>query len=123
MRPAPPTSPSAISWRTRRRNVAVLPVLAALTASAMNSPPAAAQDEGAPRAGPTILLLNGLGVRAGDAGIGLNPLAWRLWRAGYDVYVDGPATGRSAGVVPDVIIGHSMGGVAGLRLAARSGHG
>lgn len=119
MRPGPPTSPPAVSRRTGRTSAVVLPLLVALAASAMSSPPAAAQDEGAPRAGPTILLLNGLGVRAGNAGIGLNPLARRLWSAGYDVYVDGHAMGRSAGVVPDIIIGHSMGGVAGLRLAAR----
>ncbi|MGA0562357.1 hypothetical protein ACO2RV_07910 [Ancylobacter sp. VNQ12] len=119
MRPAAPTSPPPLSKRIGRTNAGVLPLLAVLVASVVNGPPAAAQEEGAPRAGLTILLLNGLGVRAGNAGIGLNPLARRLWRAGYDVYVDSHAMGRSAGVVPDVIIGHSMGGVAGLRLAAR----
>lgn len=101
-----------------RTHSAVRSVLAALAATLLWNAPAAAQEPGTLPAGPTILLLNGLGVSTLNAGIGLNPLARRLRQEGYDAYVDSHAMTRSAGMVPDVIIGHSMGGVAALRYAA-----
>ncbi|PZQ79801.1 MAG: hypothetical protein DI549_18995 [Ancylobacter novellus] len=102
-----------------RAHTAVLAVLAALGAALLWTAPAAAQEPGTRPAGPSILLLNGLGVSTLNAGIGLNPLARRLWQDGYEVTVDSHTMVRSAGMAPDVIIGHSMGGVAALRYAAR----
>jgi len=70
------------------------------------------------------LLLEGLGVYVESRYIGVSTLARYLQQQGYQTRVDTHMMNRSRGLVPDVIIGHSMGGETALRYAgalARSG--
>lgn len=75
--------------------------------------PAAASSE----ARPTALLLDGLFIYVQQNYIGVSALAANVERLGYRVLVDNHLMTHTAGVEPDVIIGHSMGGSTALRYA------
>ncbi|MCK0197682.1 alpha/beta fold hydrolase [Ancylobacter sp. 6x-1] len=93
-----------------------LPSLCALIATAgflVTSLPAVAQDR------PTVLLLDGLGVYMENPYVGVSSLAGSLQRQGYRTVLDSHFMNRSAGEVPAVIIGHSMGGASALTFARR----
>lgn len=66
---------------------------------------------------PTALLLDGLFVYVQQNYIGVSSLAAHVERLGYRVLVDNHLMSRTAGVEPDVIIGHSLGGSMALRHA------
>lgn len=66
---------------------------------------------------PTALLLDGLFIYVQQNYIGVSSLAAHVERLGYRVHVDNHLMSRTAGVEPDVIIGHSMGGSTALRFA------
>jgi hypothetical protein len=66
---------------------------------------------------PTALLLDGLFIYVQQNYIGVSVLAANVERLGYRAVVDNHLMSRTAGVEPDVIIGHSMGGATALRYA------
>ena len=95
--------------------------LAVFTAVAMLTAPADAR-----AAKPTVLLLDGLGVYMENTYVGVSPLAAQLRRQGYRTVVDTHMMMKSGEEKPDIIIGHSMGGMAALRRAremTRAGEG
>lgn len=108
---------------TRLKIIAFLFIaLLGLATSAEAQSPAPA----APRAvePPLVLLLDGLGVYVESNYIGVSALAGPLRAQGFRTQVDTHFMGKTYGLVPDIIIGHSMGGVMALNYAnslARSG--
>lgn len=78
------------------------------------SPPAA--EVPAPKP-PLVLLLDGLGVYVESPYIGVSRLARPLQQQGFQTRTDSHLMYGTRGLVPDVIIGHSMGGEAALRYA------
>lgn len=68
---------------------------------------------------PTVLLLDGLGVYVESDYIGVSALARPLRQQGFRTLTDSHLMSRTQGVVPDVIIGHSMGGDTALRYARK----
>ncbi len=92
------------------------------TAAAQDAPPAAASSAAAP---PVALLLDGLGVYVESDYIGVSALTRPLARQGFQTRTDSHLMMKTKGIVPDVIIGHSMGGDTALRYAtelARAGY-
>lgn len=87
---------------------------ALLVALAMYAPAASAQE-----AGPTVVLLDGLGVYVATSYVGVSALSQPLRRQGYRVLVDNHLALKVGQERPAVIVGHSMGGTMALRLAAR----
>lgn len=85
--------------------------------------PAIAQTPGpesaAPAQPPLVLLLDGLGVYVESDYIGVSALAGPLQRQGYRTRTDSHLMTRTQGIVPDIIIGHSMGGDTALRYARK----
>lgn len=57
-----------------------------------------------------MLLLDGLGVYVENEYVGVSALAAPLRAQGFDTRVDTHFMRKTQGLVPDVIIGHSMGG-------------
>ncbi|WP_371346203.1 hypothetical protein [Ancylobacter sp. IITR112] len=113
--------------KLRTAAFAALAVGAALLASPFaraqtTSRPAdpAAEPQTAPQAAPPplVLLLDGLGVYVENDYIGVSSLARPLARQGFRTRTDSHLMLKSKGLVPDVIIGHSMGGESALRYAA-----
>lgn len=79
----------------------------------------------APASPPVVLLLDGLGVYVENDYIGVSALTRPLARQGFQTRTDSHLMMKSKGLVPDVIIGHSMGGESALRYAselARAGY-
>ena len=70
-----------------------------------------------PSRSPLVLLLNGLGVYVESPYVGVSLLAQALQQQGFRTRVDSHLMGRTGGIVPDIIIGHSMGGETALRYA------
>ncbi|MCJ8141676.1 alpha/beta fold hydrolase [Ancylobacter sp. A5.8] len=73
---------------------------------------------------PLVLLLDGLGVYVENDYVGVSALAQPLRAQGFRTRVDTHFMGKTYGLVPDIIIGHSMGGSMALNYAnslARSG--
>lgn len=68
---------------------------------------------------PLVLLLDGLGVYVESDYIGLSALARPLRRQGFRTRTDSHLMTKTQGLVPDVIIGHSMGGDMALRYARK----
>lgn len=66
---------------------------------------------------PLVLLLDGLGVYVENDYVGLSALARPLQQQGFRTLTDSHLMTRTDGVVPDIIIGHSMGGETALRYA------
>lgn len=114
------------------------PVIAAFAALAVGTtllaPPAARsqtagrnpeRDPTPPAAAPVVLLLDGLGVYVESDYIGVSALARPLAGQGFQTRTDSHLMMKSKGLLPDVIIGHSMGGESALRYAtelARAGY-
>lgn len=74
--------------------------------------PALAQEDG-----PLVLLLDGLGVYVENNYVGVSALARPLRQQGFRTVTDTHFLTREANVVPDVIIGHSLGGSTALTFA------
>ncbi|TCK28293.1 hypothetical protein EV667_2296 [Ancylobacter aquaticus] len=94
------------------------PVPAVPPGDADEAPPAAI-------APPVVLLLDGLGVYVESDYIGVSALTRPLARQGFQTRTDSHLMMKTKGIVPDVIIGHSMGGETALRYAtelARAGY-
>lgn len=92
--------------------------LALLPHSAAQAQTAAANAEPqseAPR--PLVLLLDGLGVYVENDYVGVSALARPLQQQGFRTLTDSHLMTRTDGVLPDIIIGHSMGGETALRYA------
>ncbi|WP_210255182.1 hypothetical protein [Ancylobacter pratisalsi] len=68
---------------------------------------------------PLVLLLDGLGVYVESDYIGLSALARPLRQQGFRTRTDSHLMTKTQGLVPDVIIGHSMGGDMALRYARK----
>ncbi|WGD31346.1 hypothetical protein AncyloWKF20_05840 [Ancylobacter sp. WKF20] len=87
------------------------------------SGPALAQtpevEAAAPPPPPLVLLLDGLGVYVESDYIGVSALAGPLQRQGFRTRTDSHLMTRTQGIVPDIIIGHSMGGDTALRYARK----
>ncbi|WAC26278.1 hypothetical protein [Ancylobacter sp. SL191] len=66
-----------------------------------------------------MLLLDGLGVYVESDYIGVSALAGPLQRQGFRTRTDSHLMTRTQGIVPDIIIGHSMGGDMALRYARK----
>ena len=64
---------------------------------------------------PLILLLDGLGVYVASDYIGLSALARPLQQQGFRTRLDSHLMAKTGGIVPDIIIGHSMGGDTAIR--------
>ena len=64
---------------------------------------------------PLVLLLDGLGVYVASDYIGLSALARPLQQQGFRTRVDSHLMAKTSGIVPDIIIGHSMGGDTAIR--------
>ena len=79
----------------------------------------AAQERPAAPQAPLILLLDGLGVYVESNYIGVSSLARPLQQQGFRTRTDSHLMARTQGLVPDIIIGHSMGGETAMRYAAR----
>lgn len=78
-----------------------------------------------PPAPPSVLLLDGLGVYVENDYIGVSALARPLAQQGFRTRTDSHLMVKTKGIVPDIIIGHSMGGETALRYAnalARAGY-
>lgn len=91
--------------------------LAISTASAARAQTSVeAQTSAAP---PLVLLLDGLGVYVENNYIGVSSLARPLQSQGFRTLTDSHLMTRTGGVVPDIIIGHSMGGETALRYARK----
>lgn len=73
----------------------------------------------APPPPPLVLLLDGLGVYVESDYIGVSALAGPLQRQGFRTRTDSHLMTRTQGIVPDIIIGHSMGGDTALRYARK----
>ncbi len=74
---------------------------------------------------PVVLLLDGLGVYVESDYIGVSALTRPLALQGFKTRTDSHLMVKTKGIVPDVIIGHSMGGETALRYAtelARAGY-
>lgn len=71
----------------------------------------------APAPPPLAILLDGLGVYVQQDYVGVSALARALQQQGYRTIVDNHFMRKAQGQVPTVIIGHSMGGQSGLKLA------
>lgn len=74
---------------------------------------------------PLVLLLDGLGVYVENNYIGVSALARPLAQQGFRTRTDSHLMVKTKGIVPDIIIGHSMGGETALRYAgqlARAGY-
>lgn len=69
----------------------------------------------AQEAPPLVLLLDGLGVYVESNYIGVSALARPLQQQGFRTRVDSHLMAKTAGVAPDIIIGHSMGGDTAIR--------
>jgi len=105
---------------TRNLAYATLTSLVVLFASAAEAQPlgeTVAPPAAAPR--PLVLLLDGLGVYVENDYVGVSALARPLQRQGFRTLTDSHLMTRTNGVVPDIIIGHSMGGETALRYAAK----
>lgn len=93
--------------------------MAALPASAQPAP-------GSPNdRPPLVLLLDGLGVYVENDYVGVSPLVRPLRAQGFTTLTDNHFLARNAGAVPDVVIGHSLGGTTALTFArdlVRKGH-
>lgn len=93
-------------------------LLGALPASAqMAGPVEGASEQPAPAqpSPPLVLLLDGLGVYVESNRIGVSALARPLQQQGFRTRTDSHLMTRSQDIVPDIIIGHSMGGDMALR--------
>ncbi|WP_051661340.1 alpha/beta fold hydrolase [Bosea sp. 117] len=88
--------------------------LLALSACCALVTPCVAQDTNR-----TALLLDGLGVYVANSYIGVSALAGPLKQQGYRPVVDTHMMNRTGSEIPVVIIGHSMGGSAGLAYARK----
>lgn len=101
----------------------IAPAMAQAPAGAAASVPA---EEPAPAPQPPlVLLLDGLGVYIENDYIGVSALARPLREQGFRTRTDSHLMVRTQGLVPDIIIGHSMGGETALRYArdvARAGY-
>lgn len=64
---------------------------------------------------PLVLLLDGLGVYVESNYIGVSALARPLQQQGFRTRVDSHLMAKTGGIVPDIIIGHSMGGDTAIR--------
>ncbi|WP_428030137.1 hypothetical protein [Ancylobacter sp.] len=85
----------------------------------------ASPGETAAPAQPLVLLLDGLGVYVESDLIGVSALTRPLAEQGFRTRTDSHLMLKTKGVVPDVIVGHSMGGETALRYAgelARAGY-
>lgn len=104
----------------------VAPPAGAQTVGAPNQPETAVPQDAAPAAAPPVaLLLDGLGVYVESDYIGVSALTRPLARQGFQTRTDSHLMMKTKGIVPDVIIGHSMGGETALRYAtelARAGY-
>lgn len=92
--------------------LAVVPVSAVraqTTAGSVEQQPASSR--------PLVLLLDGLGVYVENDYVGVSALARPLQQQGFRTLTDSHLMTRTDGVVPDIIIGHSMGGETALRYA------
>ncbi|MDF2619080.1 MAG: hypothetical protein K0S00_1739 [Xanthobacteraceae bacterium] len=99
------------------------PTWAQTPAAPPSSPPAA--EAPAPPKPPLVLLLDGLGVYVESPYIGVSRLTRPLQQQGFQTRTDSHLMYGTRGLVPDVIIGHSMGGEQALRYAGqlvRSGY-
>jgi len=85
-------------------------VLLALTVLACSTGVGHAQETA-----PLVLLLDGLGVYVESDYIGVSALARPLQQQGFRTRVDSHLMAKTGGVVPDIIIGHSMGGDTAIR--------
>ncbi|MCS0503747.1 hypothetical protein [Ancylobacter mangrovi] len=95
--------------------LAVLPALTVWSpapAEAQDQPVAAAQP-------PLVLLLDGLGVYVETDYVGVSALARPLRQQGFRTRTDTHLMNKTRGIVPDIIIGHSMGGDTALRYARK----
>lgn len=111
--------------------VALMPAPPALAGPAgVPTPPpspveAAQEAPSTPVQPPLVLLLDGLGVYVESDYIGVSALTRPLARQGFRTRTDSHLMLKTKGLVPDVIIGHSMGGETALRYAtelARAGY-
>lgn len=87
--------------------------------------PASTEEPAAAPQPPLVLLLDGLGVYIENDYIGVSALARPLQEQGFRTRTDSHLMVRTQGIVPDIIIGHSMGGETALRYArnvARAGY-
>ncbi|SCW45773.1 hypothetical protein [Ancylobacter rudongensis] len=104
----------------------VVPPAGAQTLGSSNSPGTATPQEAPVAATPPVaLLLDGLGVYVESDYIGVSALTRPLARQGFQTRTDSHLMLKTKGIVPDVIIGHSMGGETALRYAtelARAGY-
>ena len=66
---------------------------------------------------PVALLLDGLGVYVENDYVGVSALSRPLRQQGFVTLIDTHFLNRQAGAVPDVVIGHSMGGSTALTFA------
>lgn len=101
----------------------VAPALAQTTSGAAD-PTAAEEPAQAPQP-PLVLLLDGLGVYIENDYIGVSALARPLQEQGFRTRTDSHLMAKTQGLVPDIIIGHSMGGETALRYSrslARAGY-
>ncbi|MCK0208541.1 hypothetical protein MWN33_10910 [Starkeya koreensis] len=90
------------------------------------TPNSATAEEPAPAPEPPlVLLLDGLGVYIENDYIGVSALARPLQEQGFRTRTDSHLMTKTQGLVPDIIIGHSMGGETALRYSrslARAGY-
>ena len=104
-----------------------VPPVRAQTMGSQEPPVTAATEEARSpaTAPPVVLLLDGLGVYVESDYIGVSALTRPLARQGFKTRTDSHLMIKTKGIVPDVIIGHSMGGETALRYAtelARAGY-
>ncbi|WP_310207488.1 hypothetical protein [Ancylobacter sp. 3268] len=80
-------------------------------------PPFGAPPAPAPLKPPLVLLLDGLGVYVENDYVGVSALSRPLRQQGFRTRSDTHFLNRQAGAVPNVVIGHSLGGSTALRFA------
>lgn len=94
-------------------------ISAVAPASAQTPTSPTTQERPAAPQAPLILLLDGLGVYVESNYIGVSSLARPLQQQGFRTRTDSHLMTKTQGLVPDIIIGHSMGGETAMRYAAR----
>ncbi|MCB4771873.1 hypothetical protein LGR54_25000 [Ancylobacter sp. Lp-2] len=88
-------------------------------------PPSVSPSPLTPSSPPLVLLLDGLGVYVETDYVGVSALSRPLRQQGFRTLSDTHFLNRQAGAVPDVVIGHSLGGSTALSFArdlVRRGH-